>query len=719
MKLLVVESPSKAKTIQKYLGNDYKVLSSVGHIRDIPKSEKNAIDIENGFMPNYHIIKGKEKVIAALKNEVKQTKEVLLATDPDREGEAIAWHIKEVLNLKNAKRISFNEVTKDAILAAIDNPRNIDDGLRQAQEARRVLDRLFGYTLSKLIWKKVRYGLSAGRVQSPALRILMEREREIRAFVGKKYYILSITFSNNNKVYDAICENEISDKKLADYIAENSKSANWIISEIKNTRVKRSPKAPFITSTLQQAANSKLLFSVSRVMRVAQKLYEDGLITYIRTDGVSFGETAHKQIKKLIENEYGKDFYLNTIYKSKRKNSQEAHEAIRPTDISKVITGRTQDEMLLYELIRERTIASQMRPSVFERSVVYFKSDDKKIPRFVIRGIKIIDKGWLAASPSSSGDEIEIPNLKKSTKFKCDNIISTEKETTPPNRYSEAGLVKDLEMREIGRPSTYASIIRTLIERKYVTKEGRTLIPTELGDTVSTFIEKHFSKYIDDVFTAKMENQLDNLATQKEKYVNVISNFYKPFVKDINSKENIEKLTNIRDADKKFKCPKCDAKMVIKLSKTGTFMSCQKFPKCMGSRTDEGKEIEEPKEINKDCPKCPNGRLVLKMGKFGKFVSCNKYPKCKYIEDDEETVKLTDTGISCPTCNKGIIREKRGKFGPFYACSEYPNCKFSMKSKPITSYCPLCSCLMMEGTKTIPNRCSDKVCPMHNPQKLK
>ena len=720
MKLVIVESPAKAKTIEKYLGDGYKVLSSVGHIRDIPKSEKGAIDIEKGFIPNYVIIPGKEKIISDLKKQSKKSEEVLLATDPDREGEAIAWHLKEVLSLKEPKRISFNEITSEAVENAILNPRSIDEDLKQAQEARRVLDRIFGYSLSKLIWKKVRYGLSAGRVQSPALRILMEREREIREFKPEKYYIMQAIFTDkSNEKYETVCEKEITDKKLVERLLTDAKKEKWKIKQIKEVDMNRFPKPPFITSSLQQTANSRLSFSPSRTMRAAQKLYEAGLISYMRTDGVTLSETAHKQIKDVVSSKYGKEYYTKTKYKSRSKNAQEAHEAIRPTDISKTSAGKTEDEKKLYDLIRIRTITSQMRPAVLKKTTVYFESENKDTPIFVIRGVQVKDEGWIIADPESKSKEVIIKKIDKNTDVNCTDISSEEKETTPPNRYSEAGLVKELEKRGIGRPSTYASILRTLVERNYVTKEGRTLTPTELGDVISTFVEKHFKKYINDSFTANMEENLDGIANSNHKYLETISDFHSKFTEAVKSKEDIEKLTNVRPADSKFKCPKCNSQMVIKLAKNGVFMSCDKFPECNGARTESGEEIKEPEEIGKDCPKCKNGKLVSRMGRFGKFVSCNKYPKCKYIEEDKEEAKKSDTGVKCPKCNKGSIREKRGRFGLFYSCSEYPECKFTMRSKPTGDNCSMCQSLMMEGTKTIPTRCSDKVCPMHNPHKLK
>ncbi len=723
MKLVIVESPAKIKTLSKYFGPKYIIEASIGHIRDLPKSNKQAIDIANGFKPSYVVSEDKEKVVRRIKSLTKKVNEVILATDPDREGEAIAWHIAEAIGLKNPKRVTFNEITKEAVQEAIKHPRPIDKNLKIAQEARRVLDRLFGYDLSGLIWKKVRYGLSAGRVQSPALRILMEREREIRAFIPEKYWIITATVKNKQeKEFILICSKEPRDKKEVNEIIKAGKKENWTVSDVKETKAKRNPRAPFITSTLQQTASSRLGFSPSRTMMVAQKLYTAGLITYMRTDSTNLSKQAQTQIAKIVKKEYGKDYYLPRYYGKKSKGAQEAHEAIRPSNIEKLTAGRSSDEKKLYELIWRRAVSSQMSPANILRTKIIVNLDNKKLPFFAIKGSRILFDGWLKADPASRSDDVELPAVEISERLKFIKIEDEEKETTPPPRYSEAGLIKELEKRGIGRPSTYAPIIKTLKDRNYVEKEGSQLKPTDTGDVVSTFLEKHFTKYISDEFTAEMENDLDEIAEGKRKYIKTLQEFYTPFTKAIKTKEDIPKITDLGKADKKFKCPDCKGSMIIKLGKTGKFLSCAKFPDCSGARTMEGKALEGPKETGEKCPKCKDGKLVTREGRFGKFISCNNYPKCKYIKEDPEEAKKKKTGVKCPECNsstgEGELIEKRGRFGIFYACSNYPKCKFAINAKPTGKKCPMCKSLMMEGTKTIPERCSNKKCPNNRPDKL-
>ena len=718
MKLVIVESPAKAKTIEKYLGEDYMVVASVGHVRDLPKSEKDAIDKENNYRPNYQIIAGKESVVKDIKKRALLADEIFLATDPDREGEAIAWHLNEAANLKDAKRIVFNEITKDAVLEAIKHPRKIDLSLKEAQEARRVLDRLFGYTLSKLIWTKLRYGLSAGRVQSPALRILMEREREIRAFIPEKYWAVEGILKTEGGVKIPVkCEKEFTDEKTVNQFVDIAPTIEWISQEAKEVEVNRAPKPPLITSTMQQAANSYLSLSPAQTMRFAQKLYEAGYITYMRTDSPILSAQAHQMIKTEVEKEYGAKFYKQTFYKTKKKTSQEAHEAIRPTKMHIKNAGRTDGEKRLYELIRTRTLSSQMIPAKLKRSAIYFKSD-APILRFVVRGTKTINPGWLLAMPFSKNEEIELPNIKKDESCVCIQVNKEEKETSPPNRYSEAGLVKELEKRELGRPSTYAPTIRTLVTRSYVEKEGRTLYPTLVGEVVSSFLEKNFNQYIEDKFTAKMEEQLDEIAEGKRKYEKTLTDFYIPFEKAVLAKKDIEKLTILGDAPPDILCPKCDGQMVKRLSRSDFFLSCKKFPDCDGARQKDGTLAKEPEPTGEKCPKCKKGDLIKKSGKFGDFIGCNKYPKCKFIKEDEEELARKDSGVACTKCDDGTMIERRGRFGIFYSCKNYPNCKYAIKAKPTGRKCDMCKSLMMDGTKTIPERCSDKKCPMHRPDKL-
>lgn len=727
MQLVIVESPSKAKTIEKYLGNGYAVRASVGHIRDIPKSNKNAIDIEGGFVPQYHIVKGKEHIVEALGEAAGRAESVILATDPDREGEAIAWHLAEVLKLKKPQRIVFNEITESAVTEAIAHPRDIDQKLRQAQEARRVLDRLFGYDLSALVWQKVRYGLSAGRVQSPALRIIMEREREIRAFIPEKFWVITADFTTKDKKSLATtCVEEPKTEAEAERILTAARAAeNWHVGTVEEKAQKRTARPPFTTSTLQQVASTRLGFSPSRTMRAAQKLYEAGHITYMRTDSTILSQDALGAIAHVVKEEFGELYASPRQYKTKSKVAQEAHEAVRPTHIHKHTAGATDDQKKLYALIRARALASQMADAEIMRTTITATIGDLpaqagEIPAFAARGARVTFDGWLAADPAARGEEIELPKVITGDPLTLVKAESEGKETQPPPRYTEAGLIKELEKRGIGRPSTYAGIVTTLQERGYVDREGKTLKPTYTGDVVSSFIEEHFATYISDSFTAEMENELDEIANGDREYVKTLSAFYTPFTKAVAAKKKIAKLTSMGDAPAEFPCPICGGPMEYKLSKNGRFMSCKKFPECIGARKEDGSILEPPKGLGEPCPQCKEGELTEREGRFGKFVACSRYPKCKFIRRDESQGK---TGVVCPECEKagrknGEMAERRGRFGPFYACVNYPDCKLTIKAKPTGGICKECGSLMMLGTKTIPERCSSKSCPMHNPHKL-
>src|SRR3990167_522019 len=739
MKLLIVESPSKAKTIEKYLGKDFRVVASVGHIRDLPKSNKSAIDIPAGFVPHYEVVKGKEKIISEIKSLAKKADEVLLATDPDREGEAIAWHVAEACgfghgeqksnhNNPKTKRIVFYEITKEAVEEALEHPREIDTNLREAQEARRVLDRLVGYDLSGLIWKKVRYGLSAGRVQSPALRIIVEREREIRAFKPVIFWeifaLLRKEQAGHAPELKFECSVKSENKDEVDKIIAMGKSGAWKIADVKETKVARAPRAPFITSTLQQTASSRLGLAPSRTMYFAQRLYEAGHITYMRTDSTNLGIAARKDIEELIKKKYGDNYFESHIFTKKSKNAQEAHEAIRPTHMNIEMAGATDGEKKLYTLIWQRTISSQMKSAEVMRTKVVAniaasaQGSGVPMPDFWLNGSRIIFYGWLKGDPPSASEDVILPKLSAGDPLKLLNMDAEEKETQPPARYSEAGLIKELEKRGIGRPSTYASIIKTLEDRGYVEKRVKALCPTDTGEVVSSFLEKHFPTYISDSFTAEMEDELDDIANGARTYKKTLSDFYTPFLKEIKEKEQVPKVTNLGRAPEDLKCPVCGANMIIKLGRGGKFLSCEKYPECQGARTIEGKELEGPKETGEICPKCGKGNMVIREGKFGMFTTCSRFPKCKFVKKDKEQEKTNSTGIECPVCKNGFISERRGRFGAFYSCSNYPDCKYAVKAKPTGKICKLCRSLMMEGTKTIPERCSDKKCPNHNPHKI-
>lgn len=627
--LVIVESPAKAKTIEKYLGPGYRVMSSIGHIRDIPKSNKDAVDIEGGFVPRYIISPGKEMIIKGLQAAAKKADLVLLASDPDREGEAIAWHVAECIkgSNKNLKRVVFHEITETAVKEAITHPRAIDENLKEAQEARRILDRLVGYDLSGLIWKKVRYGLSAGRVQSPALRIVMEREREIRAFVPEDYYVLTANTTAKKLEIPFLCTVEPKEQSEADRIKKVGEANAWTVASIKESEAKRSPKAPFTTSTLQQVASTRLGFSPSRTMGAAQKLYEAGHITYMRTDSTNMSEVALAQIYALVAKDFGQPYLMPRKYKTKSKGAQEAHEAVRPTNFSKRSIGATGDQKALYDLIWRRTVASQMADATMMRTKMSANivTSKESIPDFSVSGSQILFPGWLLVDTRARGEDTEVPKLSVGDPLTLKSVEIEAKQTQPLGRYSEAGLIKELEKRGIGRPSTYASTMKTITDRGYVIKEGRTLIPTDTGDVVSSFLEENFAQYISDTFTSDMENELDEIALGTRTYVKTLTDFYKPFQKDVAAKENIPKLTNLGPGPAGFPCPECDSKMVIKLGKAGTFLSCDRFPDCNGARMIDGSELRPDAPIGLH-PETSEPIFVMN-GKFGPYVQLGETPE--------------------------------------------------------------------------------------------
>lgn len=658
MKLLIVESPSKAKTIEKYLDGAFTVRASVGHIRDLPKSNKKAIDIPGGFIPHYEISKGKEKVVDELQALAEKAKEIILATDPDREGEAISWHLKELLDADKKvkatiKRVAFNEITKEAVIEALKEPRDIDDKLVKAQEARRVLDRLVGYDLSGIIWKKVRYGLSAGRVQSPALRLIMEREREIRAFVPVTYFVLEADLeTKKSEKVTFTCSENPSTGKEAERIVTAGKKNTWEVVDVKETEAKRSPKAPFTTSTLQQAASSRLGFSPKRTMQVAQKLYEAGHISYMRTDSTTLSAVAVAAISSMVEKKFGKEYKEVRTFKTKVKNAQEAHEAIRPTHFEKSSAGNNEEQKRLYQLIWSRTVASQMADAKVLRTRITANITEDTIPDFAANGSRVLFDGWLRADPDARGEDVELPKVSGGDPLSLLDMRSLEKQTEPPARYSEAALVKALEERGIGRPSTYASIISTLEDRGYVEKEGRALRPTDTGEVVSGFLEDNFPTYISDTFTAEMESELDDIANGDREYVKTLKDFYGPFQKDIKEKDKLAKATNLGDADKKFKCPKCGSSMVIKLGRGGKFLSCSRYPDCDGALTFEGIEIKADEPIGND----PTTGLPIfvKTGRFGPYVQLGilvkgakkkRVSKKKKVIDENAAVEPAPTPV--------------------------------------------------------------------------
>lgn len=699
MRLVIVESPSKAKTIEKYLGEDFRVVASVGHIRDLPKSNKKAIDVPAGFVPHYEIVKGKEHIISDIKKLSKKADEVLLATDPDREGEAIAWHISEAVGLKEAKRVVFYEITKEAVVEAIKSPREIDTNLKEAQEARRVLDRLVGYDLSGLIWKKVRYGLSAGRVQSPALRILVEREREIRAFIPEAFWKIFANFKKGKETLTFECSEEPRDKKLVEKILSLGEKSTWSVTQIKESEVKRSPRPPFTTSTLQQAASSRLGFAPSRTMMVAQRLYEAGHITYMRTDSLNISTQARKDIEANVRSKFGDNYFESHFFANKSKNAQEAHEAIRPTHMKVLNAGSTDEQKKLYKLIWSRTMATQMRDASIMRTKVSANIEDSSIPDFSLNGSRILFDGWTKADPAAQGEDVILPEFKLGEKLDLQKIFSEEKATEPPPRYSEAGLVKELEKRGIGRPSTYASIIKTIVERGYVEKLQKALIPTDTGEVVSGFLESNFEKYVSDNFTAEMENELDEIALGKRTYLKTLKDFYTPFHKEVEEKDKLAKATNLGEAPEHFKCPVCGGAMMVKLGRGGRFLSCIRFPDCTGALTINGEEIKSDTPIGTD----PESGLpvYLKTGRFGPYVQVGEDDKKKKIKARKASVPKNkdlssitlenalvylslprELGIHPETGEK--IVANTGRFGPYIAHNTKPKPDFrSLKTDDV------------------------------------
>lgn len=639
-RLLIVESPTKARTIGHYLGADYTVLASVGHVRDLPKSNKDAVDIEGGFIPRYVIPAEKREVLEKIRRAAEKADEVYLATDPDREGEAIAWHIAEATELKKPKRVVFHEITEDAVKEALEHPRAIDEHLRRAQEARRVLDRIVGYDLSGLIWKKVRYGLSAGRVQSPALRILAEREREIKAFVPVTYYVLSALFKSKTSDISTVCTEQPASEKEADRIIAKGRTAKWTIAAVTEKAEERNPRPPFTTSTLQQTASTRLGFAPSRTMRAAQKLYEAGHITYMRTDSVNLSKESVAKMADVVKKEFGKEYLHVRTYKTTSKNAQEAHEAIRPTDSGKARAGTTPDETQLYELIRTRTLASQMAAAKIMRTTVSAKAS-ADIPLFTANGSRVLFPGWLALDTKARGEDTELPKVATGDPLTLLSLQKDEKQTEPPNRYTEAGLIKELEKRGIGRPSTYASIMKTIADRGYVDMLGRSLKPTATGMVVSGWLEENFPEYVSDTFTAEMEDELDEIARGERGYTETLSAFYGPFEKAVRAKDKLPKATSLGEAGKDFPCPTCGSPMEFKLGRGGVFMSCKRYPDCMGARTEEGVELKADEPIGHHPE--TGAPIYLKTGRFGPYVEMS-LPEEDGTEVEEKKPKKRGKG---------------------------------------------------------------------------
>jgi DNA topoisomerase-1 len=712
------------------------------------------IDTEKDFKPSYTVPADKKKTIASLKKNIKKDTKIWIATDEDREGEAIGWHLLKALKIKEdhpVKRIVFHEITKSAILDSLKNPREINQHLVDAQQARRVLDRLVGYELSPLLWKKVRYGLSAGRVQSVAVRLIVDREREIEAFKAEEYWKIAGLFIGDAKekfeAHLAKIDNkkaEVDNKKSADKIVKDLDGADYQVSNINEKETKRNPAPPFITSTLQQEASRKLGFSVKKTMVIAQQLYEgvkhdketSGLITYMRTDSFNLSKQAVAQAQDVIEEMYGKEYLCSKprVYK-KTKGAQEAHEAIRPTNLARTPEDMKQfldrDQSRLYELIWKRTIACQMKEAKLKNLDVEIQPSKQKndLPyTFKATGQTILFPGfmkvYIEGVDHPEDDEIQtakggkheklLPPLKEEEDLTCEKIDPTQHFTQPPHRYTEASLVKKLESEGIGRPSTYAPTITTIMTRGYIEKEAKALKPTDTGMVVTDLLVKHFPDIVDYKFTAEMEEDLDIIAEGGKEWVPLIKAFYDPFHKNVVEKEKTLKRSDVVNEESDEVCDKCGKKMVIKLGRYGKFLSCSNYPECKNAKPlDKGGEETKP-EIDKElkrklsgkkCDKC-GALMEIRMGRYGEFLGCSNYPKCKNIQP---IIKFS--GVKCPKCGKGQLIERRTRKGGkvFFGCNQFPRCKFATWDKPLKDKCKKCDGLMVEkGDKAVCIQCTKK-----------
>ncbi|HOA18269.1 MAG TPA: type I DNA topoisomerase [bacterium] len=699
MKLVIVESPTKAKTLSQVLpAKEYIIKASMGHIRDLPKSGL-GVDIDNDFLPEYSVPSKAKKTLNELKTSMKEAEEIILATDPDREGEAISWHLKELLSSKKGKvlfkRVVFHELTKDAIEEAFRNPGDLDMNLVDAQQARRVLDRLVGYKLSPLLWKKVMYGLSAGRVQSVAVRLIVERERERQEFKPEEYWSLDAEFTDKRDkrpLKASLVEKDgdkidISKEKDIKKIEKELNGASFLVSSVKKTERKKSPYPPYKTSTLQQAGANVLGFNASRTMKAAQGLFEKGYITYHRTDSLNLSPQFINSARKFIEKEYGKDHIpqKGIYYKTKTANAQEAHEAVRITDVYRrpgKSSGITGDELKIYTLIWKRSLECQMEDAVYDQTSISIKSDNSYT--FRSSGSIVKFDGWLRIGNVLKIDESEeevsrnLPDYSEGEQVKLKDLFPEQHFTQPPARYSDASLIKKLEDLGVGRPSTYAPTISTIQQRGYIQREGRYFIPKDVAYVVNDLLVGHFPEVIDYGFTAQMEDELDEIAEGKKEWAPVIRDFYTPFSRDLEKKDkelNKHDVTNLGESDEK--CPKCGKNLVFKLGKYGKFLSCSDYPECEYAKplNNSGESLSD--EEFGECPNCEDGKFILKQGRFGKFLACSNYPKCKTTKPYLEKI-----GIKCPKCGEGDVVVKKAKYKNFYGCSRYPDCDWKSWKNP-------------------------------------
>ncbi|MFZ2314683.1 MAG: type I DNA topoisomerase [Gammaproteobacteria bacterium] len=745
--LVIVESPAKAKTIKKYLGADYEIMASYGHVRDLLPKE-GAVDPANHFAMRYELIAKNEKHVAAMVSAMKKADTLYLATDPDREGEAISWHIycilkeKKALGKKPVHRVAFHEITKSAIQAAIAAPREISMDLVNAQQARRALDYLVGFNLSPMLWKKIRYGLSAGRVQSPALRMIVEREDDIEKFISQEYWDISaaleaakksftgrLTHFNGEKQEQFSITNE---KQAEDAKAVLTKAAKGklVVSKVEKKQRKRHPTAPFITSTLQQEAARKLGFAVQRTMKLAQQLYEGmeldsgsaGLITYMRTDSVNLAQDAIAELRDLIVERYGKENLPDEprTYKTKAKNAQEAHEAIRPTSamrtpdsVSKYLTP---EQFKLYDLIWKRTVSSQMISATIDTLTLDMSATDKHT--FRSTGSVVVDPGYMRVYQEGSDDSVEelgdehlLPHLEKGDEVTLTDLACNQHFTEPPPRYSEATLIKALEEHGIGRPSTYAAIVHTLQTRTYVVLENKRFRPTDIGRVVSKFLTQYFTRYVDYGFTAGLEDELDDVSRGEKEWIPLLEAFWDPFKHQIDTIGQTVKKQDVTQEVIDEKCPECGKPLSIRLGKRDRFIGCTGYPECSYTRamTEQPAEASQDAELieGRSCPDC-GGELKIKHGPYGKFIGCGSYPKCKHIESLN---KPAETGVDCPECKEGKIVKRLSRRGRvFFSCSRYPDCKYALWNEPIAQDCPKCAWPILTIKKT-KRRGTELLCP--------
>ena len=744
--LVIVESPAKAKTIKKYLGKDFEVLASYGHVRDLVPKE-GAVDTDNGFTMKYALIERNEKHVDAIAKALKKAGALYLATDPDREGEAISWHLYEILKERGAlkdkdvHRVVFHEITQRAVNEAVAHPRPLSTELVNAQQARRALDYLVGFNLSPLLWKKIRRGLSAGRVQSPALRLICEREDEIEKFKTEEYWSITANVEKDAQAFGTRLYQYVGQKveqftfrdekstRAAEVALLKSADGKLTVVSVEKKQRKRNPAAPFTTSTLQQEASRKLGFGAQRTMRTAQQLYEGidltgegavGLISYMRTDSVNLAAEAIAEIREVIAKRYGEDHLPEDprVYKTKSKNAQEAHEAIRPTSAARApedIHGKlTEEQRKLYELIWKRTIACQMEQAVFD--TVTADLDAGNDSSFRATGSVMVVPGFMAVYQEGQDDNVSdeeerlLPPLEKGETVALKDIQCGQHFTEPPPRYTEASLVKTLEEYGIGRPSTYATIISTLQQREYVEMDRKRFKPTDVGRVVSKFLTEHFTQYVDYDFTAKMEDELDAVSRGEKEWVPMMHEFWGPFKKLVDHKEENVSRKDVTTEKMDENCPKCGKPLSIRLGRRGRFIGCTGYPDCDYTRNldETAEQAAQPEKIEgRQCPQC-NSDLIIRRGRYGKFIGCSGYPNCKFIEPLE---KPQDMGVECPECHQGTFLKRKSRYGKiFYSCSRYPDCKYATWNPPLAQACPKCAWPILT-IKTTKRKGTERVCP--------